>query len=51
MDEQEKNQPERTERWRAFTGGCGVRSCGVWLSYSLAVAFVGWAETSRETRK
>lgn len=49
MDEQEKYESERSERWRACTGGCEVRSCGVWLSYSLPVAFVGWAVTSRET--
>lgn len=39
---------------REFAGGCGAASCGlvqcsVWLCYSLAVACVGWAETSRET--
>ena len=37
-----------------LAGGCGVGSCGfvqcsVWLCYSLAVACVGWAATSRET--
>lgn len=57
LDEQEKNETERAASWlrgRTFAGGCRAASCGLvrcsgWLCYSLAVACVGWAETSRET--
>lgn len=50
----ELTRRSQVERRREFAGGCGAASCGlvrcsVWLCYSLAVACVGWAETSTET--
>lgn len=43
VDKRVRKAPER-----AFTDGCRVGKCGVWLSYGLAEACVGWADTRRE---